>query len=220
MVDPTTILLEGLILGLTLGTSCLITCLPILLAHITADHPGFKNGFISSVSFSLGRLIAYLIYAFILGLTGFLLEDFLDSSSPLFIIFSLIMIAFLLLYGLSLVIGGAYFPWFSNKICTFTQKNHSSLVLGILVSLFPCGPLFYVFGQAILLGANNLILSLIFFLVFWIGTTLYICIAGISIGGGAAFIRRREKVERIRFISGLILIILGIFHLMELLNLF
>lgn len=219
-MDTATILLEGLILGLTVGTSCLITCLPILLAHITADHPGFKNGFLSSLSFSLGRLVAYLLYAILLGLTGYLLEAFLDSSSTIFIIFSLIMIAFLLLYGLSLVIGGTYFPWFSSKICAFTHKNHSSLVLGILVSLFPCGPLFYVFGQAILLGANNLFLSLIFFLVFWLGTTLYISIAGVSIGGGAAFIRRREKVERIRFISGLILIILGMFHLLELLNLF
>jgi sulfite exporter TauE/SafE len=220
LVDTATILLEGLILGLTVGTSCLITCLPILVAHITADHPGFKNGFISSISFSFGRLLAYFLWAIIFGMTGYLLDAFLNSSTSVFVIFSSVMIAFLILYGLSLVIGETYFPSLSSKVCAFTRKNHSSLVLGILIGLFPCGPLIYIFGQAVLLGANNLFLSFIFFLVFWIGTTLYLCIAGISIGGSAAFIRRHEKVERIRFISGLILIILGLFHLMELLNLF
>ena len=80
MADVGMILLEGLILGLTLGTSCLVTCLPILLAHIVADHPGIKNGFLSSFSFSIGRLIAYSIYATIFGLTGYLLEDFIEST--------------------------------------------------------------------------------------------------------------------------------------------
>lgn len=219
MVDVGTILFESLILGLTVGTSCLITCLPVLLAHISADHPGLKNGLVSSISFNFGRLIAYSIYAVILGLTGYLLEDFLASSTHLFIIFSLILIAFLILYGLSLALGEEYFPSLSKKVCTFTQKYRSSIVLGLLIGLFPCGPLFYIFGQAILLGAENLLLSFIFFLLFWVGTTVYIFIAGVSIGGGAEYIRRREKVDRIRWIAGFILIILGVFHLFQVLNL-
>ncbi len=214
MAEVGMILLEGLILGLTLGTSCLVTCLPILLAHIVADHPGIKNGFLSSFSFSIGRLIAYSIYATIFGLTGYLLEDFIESTY-LFLIFSLIMIGFLILYGLALTIGEKYFPSLSRKICQFTQKKHSSLVLGFLVALFPCGPLFYIFGQAVILGAESLYLSFIFFIVFWVGTNLYIFIAGVSIGGGAEYLRRHETVERIKRIAGLILIIVGLFHLLE-----
>ena len=220
MAEVGTILLEGLILGLTVGTSCLITCLPVLLAHISADHPGAKKGFFSSVSFSLGRLVAYIIYASIFGMTGYLLEEFLGSSTNLFIIFSLIMVSFLILYGLSLAVGEDYFPSLSKKVCTFTTKYHSSIVLGLLIGLFPCGPLFYVFGQSIVLGAENFFLSLIFFLIFWCGTNLYLYIAGISIGGGAEYIRQPENVERIRRIAGFILIILGLFHLLEILNLF
>ncbi|MFX1299276.1 MAG: sulfite exporter TauE/SafE family protein, partial [Promethearchaeota archaeon] len=105
MADVSTILLEGLILGLTLGTSCLITCLPVLLAHITADHPGVKNGFASSVTFSIGRLLAYSSYAALFGLTGYLIEEFVESSTHIFLIFSIIMVIFLLIYGLSLSIG-------------------------------------------------------------------------------------------------------------------
>ncbi len=220
MVNIGTILIEGLILGFTVGTSCLLTCLPILLAHISADHPGFKNGLLSSISFNFGRLIAYIIYAFIFGLTGYLLDEFIAKSVPLVLIFSLILIIFLIMYGLSLVIGEEYFPSLSKKVCGFTQKHQSSLVLGFLIGLFPCGPLFYIIGQAVILGTENLFLSFFFFLIFWVGTTVYILIAGVSIGGGASFIRRRERVERIRWISGFILIILGLFHLFQFLNLF
>ena len=220
VADVGTILLEGLILGLTVGTSCLITCLPVLVAHITADHPGVKNGFVSSVSFSLGRLLAYSAYAIIFGLTGALIEEFVESATNLFLIFSLIMVAFLLLYGLSLAIGEDYFPSLSRKVCSFTQKKQSSLVLGLLIGLFPCAPIFYIFGQAVILGAESLLLSFIFFLIFWGGTNLYIFIAGISIGGSADYFRRHEKVERIKRISGFILVFIGVFHLLQLGNLF
>ncbi|HUY00233.1 MAG TPA: sulfite exporter TauE/SafE family protein [Candidatus Deferrimicrobium sp.] len=220
MVDIGTILLEGLIVGLTVGTSCLITCLPILVAHIAADHPGFKGGVISSISFSAGRLIAYFLYALIFGLTGLLIEEFIQESTLFIIIFSIIMVTFLVIYGLSLAIGEDYFPSLSKKVCNFTTKYRSSFVLGILIGLVPCGPLFYIFGQAVLLGAENLLFSFLFFLIFWCGTTVYIFIAGVTIGGGAAYIHRHEKIERIRRICGFILIILAIFHLFQILLLF
>ncbi len=218
MADLTTILLEAIILGLTLGTSCLITCLPVLVAHIAADHPGLKNGFVTTISFSFGRLVALSIYAIIFGVVGTLLEEFINSTTPVFLIFSLIMIIFLIVYGLSLTIGQERFPSFSKKFCSFTERKYSSFVLGILVGLFPCGPMFYMFGQALLLGADSIALSFLFFLLFWIGTNIYLFIAGLSIGGGAEYIRRHERIERIKWIAGLILIILGIFHFIQILN--
>jgi len=219
LADVGTLLVEGLLLGLTIGTSCLLTCLPILLAHITADHPGWKNGLISSISFSLGRLFAYSVYAILFGLTGYLINEFVESSTLLFLIFSVIMVTFLLIYGLALSIGEDYFPSLTKKVCAFTQTKHSSIVLGILVGLFPCGPLFYIFAQAIILGAESLLLSFLFFLIFWVGTNIYIFIAGVSIGGGADYVRRHEEIERIRRISGFILVIVSLFHLVQLINL-
>lgn len=219
MAEIGTILFEALILGLTLGTSCLISCLPVLVAHISADHPGYQHGLLTSVTFSLGRLIALTFYAFLFGLAGTLLEEFINSSTTLFLVFSCILIGFLVLYGISLAIGES-FPRLSKKVCDFTQKNRSSFVLGILVGFFPCGPMFYMFGQAVILGANGIILSCLFFFIFWIGTNIYIFIAGTAIGGGAEYIRRKERVERIRWIAGFVLIILGVFHLLQLLNLF
>ncbi len=220
LTDVLTILLEGLILGLTIGTSCLINCLPVLLAHITADHPGWKNGFISSVSFSLGRLLAYTSYALLFGLTGYIIDEFVASSTLIFIIFTIILVVFLLVYGLSLAVGEDYFPSLSKKVCAFTQTRNSSLLLGILIGLFPCGPLFLVFAQAIVLGAESLLFSFLYFLVFWSATNLYIFIAGLIIGGGADYIRQREKIERIKRISGFILVLIAVFHLLQLVNLF
>ena len=78
--------------------------------------------------------------------------------------------------------------------------------------------MFYMFGQAILLGADSIALSFLFFFLFWIGTNIYLFIAGLSIGGSAEYIRRHERVERIKWIAGLILIILGLFHLIQILN--
>jgi len=70
--------------------------------HIVADHRGVREGLFTSILFSLGRLVAYLVFDLVLGMVGEALLDHIHSwLSP-----TVMGIGFLLLaYGFSMSYG-------------------------------------------------------------------------------------------------------------------
>ena len=228
-MDLIIIIIEGFLIGLTLGSSCLISCLPVLMSYIASEQRGAKNGLFTSLLFSIGRLIIYIIFAILLGLLGVFFQGYINNFW-FKLIFSIVLNSILIIYGFSISFGWELFPRFSKKACKiFTFKYKSPILLGILVGLSPCAPLFYVFAQAISLGAVNIILSIFYFSSFWIATTIWVIASGFSIGTISGFYTRvnekeienqkerqqklDEKIERIRRIVGIALVIIAVYNI-------
>ncbi len=191
----------GVTLGLTLGVSCVAQCAPILGPHIAAEHPNAKKGLIASIYFSLGRLLSYLFLGLIVGYVG---GYFLNSSVSALVIIPLGII--LILYGFLISFGSKL--RFASIICCGFSKVKSTFLLGMMLGLRPCIPLIAALTYSATL--STVFDSLVFMGSFWLGSTAYVPILGILAGTLTHFAIVRSNVDRIRRISGIALIVVGL----------
>jgi len=205
-----TILMSGLLLGLGVGTSCMVFCTPVLVPHIVADHRGGKRGLFTSIVFSLGRLVAYLTYALALGVAGEILSNGIQSSaSPMLIGMGALMI----IYGVSISYGHHVWPSVASRICCHFRSHNSTIVLGMLMGLTPCLPL--TMAMAYSLTLRDLLATIGFFIFFWLGSSTYTVALGGAAGAIGQLAVARIQVGRIRRISGIALSAAGILFFSE-----
>jgi sulfite exporter TauE/SafE len=156
---------------------------------------------IASIYFSLGRLLAYLFLGLIVGYVGgYFLNPFASASViiPLGII--LILYGFLISFGSKLR--------FASIICCGFSKIKSTFLLGMMLGLRPCIPLIAALTYSATL--STVFDSFVFMSSFWLGSTAYIPILGILAGTLTHFAILRSNVDRIRRISGIALIVVGL----------
>ena len=63
-------LVEGTILGLTTGTTCLITCTPIYLPYLISEDRKLGKSLLAVIEISAGRFFSYLAFGAIAGYAG------------------------------------------------------------------------------------------------------------------------------------------------------
>jgi sulfite exporter TauE/SafE len=156
---------------------------------------------IASIYFSLGRLLAYLFLGLIVGYVG---GYFLNSSVSALVIIPLGII--LILYGFLISFGSKL--RFASIICCGFSKVKSTFLLGMMLGLRPCIPLIAALTYSATL--STVFDSLVFMGSFWLGSTAYIPILGILAGTLTHFAILRSNVDRIRRISGIALIVVGL----------
>lgn len=209
-----TILISGLLLGLGVGTSCLAFCAPVLVPHIVADHRGVKGGLFTSILFSLGRLVAYLGLALVLGFAGEALSDRIQSwLSPMTTGIGILLFA----YGISVSYGHMLRPALTSRVCSYCGSQYSTLTLGVLMGLTPCIPLAMALAYSLTL--QKIFLSVVFFISFWLGSSIYLISLGSITGAIGDFVAARIDVARLRRINGIALALVGIVFLLERFNL-
>ncbi|KPV63381.1 MAG: hypothetical protein AOA65_1389 [Candidatus Bathyarchaeota archaeon BA1] len=205
-----TLLISGFLLGLGVGTSCIAFCAPVLIPHIVADQRGAKKGFYASFLFNLGRLLAYLLYAIILGLLGQALAEHTYKWASLA---TMTLGALLLIYGFFISYGRYVRPKLTPKACSRFSSPNSTLIIGVLVGLSPCFPLIMAITYSATLG--NIILSIIFFVFFWIGSSTYMWVLGGVAGAIGDLVAAHVRIERIRRICGIALMVVGLLFVSE-----
>jgi len=209
-----TILISGLVLGLGVGTSCMAFCAPVLVPHIVADHRGVRGGLFTSILFSLGRLAAYLVFALVLGTVGEALSDSIQS----WLSSMMIMIGILLLtYGFSISYGHLLWPNLASRVCSYCSSHNSTFTLGVLMGLTPCIPLSVAMAYSLTL--QNILLSLVFFAMFWLGSSIYMVGLGGVTGALGDSAATRATVGRVRRVGGIALAVVGFIFLLEGFNL-
>lgn len=163
---PTNILtniVSGYLAGLSVGVYCLGLCLPIFLPVLLSIKRTVKTSIFLVLEFSLGRLLGYLFFGLIIGFLG----QFIKSSyTHLIVGLANIWIGILMIvYCLGLV---------DRKFCAKIpySKIKWPVILGFLTGVNICPPflgsLTYVFNL------KNISLSLLYFLMFFLGTSTYI----------------------------------------------
>ena len=200
----------GLIIGLSFSTSCAAFCTPIIVPYIAhTEKPSIIGGLYSSILFSCGRLSSYLT----LGLLFGLLVTSVEINPTITALATLTLGFLLIIHGLSVLGVFRTKAVKDSYLCKCFGTNRSPIYLGILTGIRPCMPLMAVLTYSI--NLSGIIEVIVFILSFWLGSSILIFIIGLITGGLASAVAKNISVERIRRISGVTLIIVGLFFIAQ-----
>ncbi|NLH17470.1 MAG: sulfite exporter TauE/SafE family protein [Phycisphaerae bacterium] len=164
--------MSGFLLGLSLGAACLASCAPILVPWYLAQAAGWGRNFVLLGLFSAGRLVGYGVF----GILAWIIHPVIDSLRHSFV-FGLIYLAL----GIMLIhFGRTQFhnPCVSKGLMRripaeiFARPGILAVIMGVLVGLNLCPPFLAAFTKAA--ETPSLAASVIFFVCFWAGTTVYL----------------------------------------------
>lgn len=203
MVD---IVSKAVLLGLSTGTYCAVSCLPLLVPTLFSrnqKHIGRIS--VSLIKFIAGRFVAYMAFGVIAGLTGVFLNE-LDLFQ------NIVIPAVYFIIG-AIMVGYGITGIFKHKntcrvIDRKFQNSNYLFVLGFLMGINFCPPFILAFGVAA--EFMDLLKSLMFFTVFFIVTTLFFI--PLIFSGFAAKLRLINKIARYSSIlAGLYFIYLAVY---------
>jgi len=195
----TRVILEGLMLGLSSGIYCVGSCLVFFTPYLLVEgkQKVFENlGKI--LLFMVGRLIAYIAFALIIGFIGSSYQSlFTNRFSNICLIAAA---ALMLIYTL-----GHSFRDFG--FCAFFIR-HFRLIripffLGLFTGLNPCPP--FLVGIGRLLTLNNIFAGVVLFIAFFLGTSVYML--------PLLFVSRLNKNARIKQIGIMLALVSSIWFL-------
>ena len=163
--------LDGFILGLSNGITCMATCAPVLIPYLLGEGKSITRNYWITGQFLLGRLLGYLLFAFLAWtvntavIRGPNLRNLLVGGA--YVLFA----ALLIFYG---------FFKKENSDCQSPchRKVHQHLTVlwpalfpaaaGFVTGLNFCPPILLAFASAA--AQSSLIMSLFYFFSFFLGT--------------------------------------------------
>jgi sulfite exporter TauE/SafE len=168
-----TLLVQGFLLGLANGASCLATCAPVLLPYLVGEGRTVRWNATAVFHFLAGRLAGYLIFAVFAWEAG----QWFRSSPRGGLIFGAVyatLAIVLVIYGFSSPANTCAAGSLRGRLAPMTARWPSSLpvFMGLLTGLSLCPPFL-----AALAGATSqatLFASLLFFFAFFIATSIYV----------------------------------------------
>lgn len=155
---------EGFFLGLSLGVTCLGTCLPILLPYLFVEKRKFSKNFIGVIWFLAGRFIGYISFGAIAGaLGGQIPQSYREPITGA----AYIVLAVLLIYN-------AYRKRSLEHNCPV--KKHQKLLthpllFGLILGFNPCPAFLIAAGRAFESGGS--LAGAVFFTGFFVGTSVF-----------------------------------------------
>jgi len=193
------IILEGLLLGLSAGIYCLGACFIFFMPYLLVEgKQRIWENFGKILSFMMGRFIAYISFALIMGFLG---SSYRDIFTARFSYICLIVASsFMLIYALSHSFGDSGF-------CAPFIRRFSLMrvpfFLGLFTGLNPCPP--FLVGVARLWTLNNIIGGVVLFIAFFLGTSVYMI--------PLVFVSYFNKKERIKQIGLMVALLSSIWFL-------
>ena len=165
-------LLESFALGLSTGLSCLAWCGAILLPFLLSEQRKLREGFFLVLKFSLGRLIAYILFGFGVGYLG---SKILDFS-----LFHKLILPFAYIFLSILLIVYSKRSCADKKFCLFPTPHHSPkasgggfpFILGFLTGINLCPAFILAAFSAAVLG--SFWKGGLYFFIFFLGTSVYL----------------------------------------------
>jgi sulfite exporter TauE/SafE len=200
--------LEALLLGLSTGVYCVITCAPLTLPFLFALKTDPRRNAALVGVFLAGRLAGYLTVGAILGLSGFLLLNYLDPE--------LERVLSLIAYGLAgavLLVQGLSYTGKFRRLCAILRVRafkRNALLLGLVSGLSICPPFLVAAGRVLTaVGSGTLdgaAGGAVFFLFFFLGTAVFF----LPLFGVPLFHRWRDKLANIARVA---MLLMGVYFL-------
>lgn len=197
------LIFKALLLGLSTGIFCLSYCLPVIIPLVLSQERKTIQSFWLVAKFAVGRLAGYLLFGALVGYLGFKIESRF--------VHNLIWLALVILAILLILYAFGFFKqrW---SFCVYFRKISPPWLFGFLVGLNICPP----FLLALTYGFNlaNVWQGIIFFLSFFVGTSVFLLPAGFL----SALTHRvllRQIAQVAAFLSGIIYLIYGVANLIK-----
>jgi sulfite exporter TauE/SafE len=194
---------QGMLLGLSTGIFCLVTCAPVYVPFVLSEDRKLRQNILSIGEIAMGRLIAYLFFGLILGVLGKQINGpWLNRAvGTAMILLSVLMLAFV-----------AVKKWPHFGLCKLSKKyvNYPAF-FGFLTGINVCPP--FLLAMSAALSYTSIAGSILLFGGFFVGTSFYLILL-VPLGLAA-------KVESIRQIglitsvmSGVMFLALGLGYLL------
>lgn len=197
--------MQGFFLGLANGGVCLAYCAPVLIPYVLGEAGTIKHNYALLARFLVGRLLAYLLVGLLAwALGGLLLSNASYQAVVIglaYIVLALLM-AFYSFYRPPETCAGKLI----RKQPTTFMYRWPGLVpvfLGLATGLNLCPPLLLAFTGAA--AAGSLLKSLVLFLAFFAGTSLYF--VPIPVLGALS------RFEALRIVGRLACLIMALYYL-------
>ena len=160
------LLFEGIVLGLTLGTTCLVTCGPIYGSLILQKEGDLQSGLITVMWLSLGRFLSYAFFGVAIGYLGSLITYIPESEYLM--AGSYIAVAVYMIYS-------AFIERRKMKGCCSQSKMAKNAGNPFLVGLLTGISICPAFAGAVAKGIDSggALGGFLIFTGFFVGTTLY-----------------------------------------------
>ncbi len=164
--------MEGLLLGLASGIQCLSYCAPVLVTYLLADGKKPWKNMICLLEFLSGRLLGYLLFGTLAWCTKFAVTG--ERSSMVIFGSSYVLLSVMMIVtafrDTHIACPVRAFSWVMQS-----APLRSSLVfpaaLGFLTGINLCPPFLLALTETA--ASDSMIRSLTFFLLFFIGTSVY-----------------------------------------------
>ncbi len=183
--------MSGFLLGLANGATCLATCAVVLVPFFLGEGRRVgENGWLLA-RFLIGRLAGYLLFGLLAWAANWLVLRDSEARSVVFAVAYFLLAGLMLAYGVGKLNMGA---------CAITPRELRArfgrtvwlrpmlpVLFGLLTGLNLCPPFLLAFANAALNGTLGG--SLLFFLAFFLGTSLYLLplpLIGLLRNGGQA----------------------------------
>jgi sulfite exporter TauE/SafE len=205
--------MRGLLLGLASGTTCLAFCAPVLVTYLLHEGSGVRQNLATLLMFLGGRLGGYALFALLAWALGSLLLGATTGASVgyqrLLIGAAYAGLAVLLLVGVlrrrAPAPGACALAGARATLSRWPRLRRELLPLGMgfLAGLKVCPPLLLAFTDAA--SSGTLLGSLVLFLTFFVGTSLYF----IPLSLLGAF----KRVASLRTVGQLAAVIVALYYL-------
>jgi sulfite exporter TauE/SafE len=163
--------MQGFLLGLANGTTCLAFCAPALIPFLMHEGQTVRQNLVMLLKFLGGRMGGYLIFGLLAWATGSLLAS-ATGYEGLLVGAAYIGLSALLLVAVLRKKAPAGSCAFEGARATLSRwPAFLPLGMGFLAGLKICPPLLLAFTDAASTG--SLAGSLVFFLAFFLGTSVY-----------------------------------------------
>jgi len=166
--------MKGFLLGLANGTFCLVYCAPILVPYLLSEAKDVKRDFVTLLYFLIGRLLGYSVFAILAWITSVVVIQNLAGRTTILGVVYIALAILLIVYGFGnreLHCAGKSTRILKKKINARYQAL-LPVTLGLLTGLNLCPPFLLAFAAAV--DKNSLWHCLLFFLAFFIGTSIYL----------------------------------------------
>lgn len=190
------IIFEGVLLGLSTGIFCLVSCAPALVPFILGEDRKLRGTAGALAGIALGRFVAYLLVGALVGVAASALQG------PI-----LTTVSAIAMIGLAVVLTTFSFRNSAVPSCICALKRMPAGVMpvavGFLTGISPCPPFLLAISRAAALG--SVISGIELFAGFFAGTSVYLLLF-LPLGWAGRW-------EEVRTVGRIAAVIAGIFYL-------
>jgi hypothetical protein len=186
---------SGFLLGVSNNFICIGVCSPVLLTYLLGID---KKPYLPILEFLLGRLLAYLVFALGSGFMGLYFDGRIDPL--IFSIITIILSLWLILFSAGKLGHGSEFCRISAK---YFSGKYFPFFWGVAAGLNICPP--FLLGLSETMGMHSLIKPVIFFIGFYLGSSLWLI--------PLLFTGKLAKMREIRLAGKFLSILVGLWYL-------